>query len=500
MSEEKKPIVVGTYNMSFASDKGWMPKRPSGKGTFPKDSVPPPVAPSEAAFLRSLDNDKDRREFWKNALKHLKEFIVKKQPLAVGLQEMNLTTEQDKHKGADGEQYGTYVVEQMLKGIGEDKYKIISRDVSMNNAGISLILNIEEAGDEKKTKIYDNLNQANGPAPPGGRPILMHLTNKNYLFISMHGAQDGQLGKYKKQFNEYMVENNKKELEKKVKDFLGEDKPDAIYVMGDFNDRYDAITEFDFGIDTIVKYDGESPASCCYNYNSMSKSKDNDERIKIYAEKLDNEDHQVKVETYQGKEEKDTDPAMTNEKGIIQKAHGINIEHYLNKGDKVFAWPYFGKLEIYTGSDSEHLSNPSDKSDHELVFMTITPIDPEKVKQNRNRREIEPKKPEYVDPRKRLAESADTTAESAATTTTDISAEDTKTPTAESADTTAQTTNISTEDTKTQTKETEQSLFGGFFGGKKKTKKRKSSKKKTKKKRKGKRKGGTKKLNTTHKK
>ena len=158
MSEVKKPIVVGTYNMSFASDKGWMPERPSGKGTFPKDGVPP-VAPSEAAFLRSLVDDKDRRQFWKNALKHLKEFIVKKQPLAVGLQEMNLTTDQDKHKeGDEGEQYGTYAVEKMLEGIESSKYKIISRDVNMNKAGISLILKIEEAGDEIKTEIYDNFN------------------------------------------------------------------------------------------------------------------------------------------------------------------------------------------------------------------------------------------------------------------------------------------------------------------------------------------------------
>ena len=397
----------------------------------------------------------------------------------------------------------------------------------MNKAGISLILKIEEAGDEIKTEIYDNFNQANGPDPKlkGGRPILMHLTNKKYLFISMHGAQNAGLGKYKKQFNEYMVENNKEELEKKVSEFLNDDKVKeslgetglkAIYVMGDFNDRYDAITEFDFDGKKLT-YKESSPASCCYNYNSMSK---HEEKIKIYADETETEE----VETYQGKDDEITKKAHTDAKGIITEDHGINIEHYLNKGDKVFAWPRDGPLRIFKGSDEEKMKtyskNPSDKSDHELVYMFISP----EIKGRRDK-----DKPEYFDVKRAAVtdRSAEKPAPGATETEGDKSAKETegdKSATETEADassvTPADTTtkhpeqegkpvdtakDTSATDTAkdtTKAKEGEETggLFGGFFGGKKKTKKRKSSKKKTKKKRKGKRKGGTKKLNTTHKK
>jgi hypothetical protein len=429
-------IVVGTYNMSFASDKGWMPEGPNGIGTF-QHNVKSAVVPSEAPFLRS-NIDEDRRKFWKNALEHLKKFIEEHKPLAVGLQEMNLTT--PKEKTERGELYGTSAVEKMLETFEEDdKYKIISREVNMNKAGISLILKIKEAGNEIKTEIYDNLNQENGPAPNGGRPILMHLTDKDYLFISMHGAQDGTLGRSKDKFDEYMVKNNKQELEEKVNAFLHDEngKPvlggrslKAIYVMGDFNDRYDAIKEFVLKIDNeefFVNYTGDSPLSCCYNYNSMSK---NDQKVKIFA------DETVEVDYYQGPDDTETKKKHTDDDGIIMEVHGRNIEHYLNKGDKVFAWPTSGPLKIFYGGEETHINNPSDKSDHELVYMSI------------------PQKTE------RETEAA-----------------------------------AASEGDETKPALTNEELIGG----KKKTKKRKSSKKKTKK-RKGKRKGGTKKLNTTHKK
>ena len=140
---------------------------------------------------------------------------------------------------------------------------------------------------------------------------------------------------------------------------------------------------------------------------------------------------------------------------------------------------------------------PSDKSDHELVYMTITRL----VRQDANLGAVSApaplkKQPHGIYPEK---DDEDKTAEEAPT-----AAADTKPATAPEATESADTTKAEEADTKPAAKEGEgegsNSLLGGFFGGKKKTKKRKSSKKKTKKKRKGKRKGGTKKLNTTHKK
>ena len=90
---------------------------------------------------------------------------------------------------------------------------MVSKIVSTNNAGISIIINKTVAGDVLHQNIVDNPNQSNGPGNPvGGRPLLMVHTSNNYLFVNMHGAQNAGLGRFEKDFNDYMVKNNKKFL------------------------------------------------------------------------------------------------------------------------------------------------------------------------------------------------------------------------------------------------------------------------------------------------
>ena len=78
--------VIGTYNMSFASDRGYDPI----KDIFNDDKTQPKFKPSEGTFLRR-NEDTNKRAFWENAFNHLKDFIETKGPLAVGLQEMIVT-------------------------------------------------------------------------------------------------------------------------------------------------------------------------------------------------------------------------------------------------------------------------------------------------------------------------------------------------------------------------------------------------------------------------
>ena len=472
MSEEKKPIVVGTYNMSFASDLG----RAVG---------------SEAKFLNRMKAEGgvvDRR-YWKNALEHLKKFIEAKKPLAVGLQEMNLTQEKAQPEKTEKteeteeteetkkiEQTGTFAVKEMLNSLEEeglkDSYSTIEdQEIVTNDQKPALqIIYHKSLGDTPiKSKIYTNTNQ-------DGRPILMAYfenNGKNTLLVNAHGAQDPSLGKFEKEFNDYMKEKNKKYLEEKIKKFLSEiegSRPTEIYVMGDFNDRYDAIKEFNILLndkEEEIKYDGDSPISCCHNFDSMGNEEVKEPIYQNKQQKADEDENKEMKKlrptaNSQFKQGKDDDQ-YKNENDTIPEKHGINIADYLNKGDKVFAWPNAGNLEIYTGSDTEHLNKPSDKSDHELVYMTI--------EDKTAAAEPEPTTEPTTTPTEPAP--ADTSEESA-----------TKVPADQAAD----------------KEPAPKSLLGGFFGGKKKTKKRKSSKKKTKKKRKGKRKGGTKKLNTTHKK
>ena len=331
-------VVLGTYNMSFASDLG--------------DKAPGYA--SEMKFLKQMNlNGEIDRRYWNNALAHLKHFIEKKKPLAVGLQEMNLTDE--------GSGTGTDAVKKMLSELGEEySYNLYSEKVETNNAGIALIINTNEAGKIEKTDIKDNNNQSNGDErPTGGRPILMALIEENILFVSMHGAQNGGLGSFEEEFNDYMKKNNKEELEKLVKEFVGDKTVKKAYVMGDFNDRYDAITEFNFEFGS-ANYEGESPAACCFNEDSMG---DPEKREKIKKRKGEDEESD-KVQGVKGVDfNKDT--------GRIDPGHGIKVSDYINKGDKVFAYPDSGKLAVY---NSEHNleDGVSIASDHELVYMEIT--------------------------------------------------------------------------------------------------------------------------------
>jgi hypothetical protein len=85
--------VVGTYNMSFASDLGISTDQKI------QDKVRTDRQDSEIAFLM---RQRSLRQYWKNALKLLEEFIDQKKPVVVGLQEMNIWTGKDPKKMKGG--------------------------------------------------------------------------------------------------------------------------------------------------------------------------------------------------------------------------------------------------------------------------------------------------------------------------------------------------------------------------------------------------------------
>ena len=70
-------ILVGTYNMSFASDSGL---NPDGNGNFA----------SEATFLKS-NKSGIPRQFWLNALKNVEAFVAQENAGFIGFQEINKT-------------------------------------------------------------------------------------------------------------------------------------------------------------------------------------------------------------------------------------------------------------------------------------------------------------------------------------------------------------------------------------------------------------------------
>ena len=132
--------VVGTYNMSWASDSS-------------DDMAKLKTSASEYSFL--LKNTGNQRDFWENAKTHLQNFITEKKPIAVGLQEMNVTK--------DGNTTGTGAI----KAILPEGYIIVSETVeskfSKDNTtaaivGISIIIDTSRTGPVIKQQVFDNDN------------------------------------------------------------------------------------------------------------------------------------------------------------------------------------------------------------------------------------------------------------------------------------------------------------------------------------------------------
>jgi len=328
--------TIATYNMSFMSD------------------LPDPIGPgmayaSEGAFLARLyGKPEERRSYWINAMNLLKDFLDKKQPSVVGLQEMNLTD-----KGAAS---GTDAINQMLIGTG---YKQISESVPTNKAGLSIIYHPEKVGEIRHVQCLDNPIQK-------GRPLLMIVTelgSKNYLSVSIHGAQDPKLRLNKDAFNAYMVENNKTFLESSAKTFLDANRIDVaglagVFIMGDFNDRYDGISEIKIGT-KVAKYLGVAPKSCCYNWDSSCP------------------DDLVEMVLGDGHKTCQVPPSaemIIEGKGkVALPGNRGAVNNYKYAGDKVFGLNPKSDMKIYRPAVAEW-DGVSTESDHEFVYATFTEV------------------------------------------------------------------------------------------------------------------------------
>jgi hypothetical protein len=308
---------------------------------------------SEATFLAPLGllPENQRRSYWENAKNLLHEFLVKHTPSAVGLQEMNIT---------DSGDTGTNAIQNMLDTI--PRYKMIRDKVTTNNAGLSIIYDEAKIGELKATKCIDNETQK-------GRPLLMLLTekeDKQYLSISIHGAQDPNLRLNMDAFNQYMLTNNKAFLQEEANVFLTENHVvletlAGIFVMGDFNDRYDAITELVIN-DLKVEYKGLAPKSCCHNWDSSCPDTD----VEIDFQN-----------TYKTCKEPPAQERIQNGAKLPLPDDRGKIENYKYSGDKVFGLNPKSNLEIF--KYDERKENRSFESDHELVFATVGELNAEAV-------------------------------------------------------------------------------------------------------------------------
>ena len=365
-------VVVATYNMSYMSDKG-----------LPANNEDRQRA-SEGTFL-AQNTGEDQRLYWKNALALLDNFIKEKKPGAIGLQELNCSTDAiiddasiddasiDDASIDDAIIYtGSNAIKNMLNKIkdadGNAYYKLVCETVTAHYGGIvgiGIIVNTKIFGDidDRKCKVFDNSTLRNN----NGRPLLIVVTEKNYVFISAHGEQDpkvlsGVTDDVEKKsigtmnaFNNSIRTLNVKHIQETVTKHLSTHKiiPTELFLMGDLNDRFDAITSFDIG-GLHLKYNGKAPKSCCHNWDSSCSDNRYTQFDQTEYGHCNEPTPDIKFKTEDGKKLK---LPMTGEEGYTN--------NYRYRGDKVFGENPISDIKIFTGTDTEDIST---KSDHQLVY------------------------------------------------------------------------------------------------------------------------------------
>lgn len=316
--------VVGTYNMSFASDMG-------------------KLIGSEAMFLKT-NRSGDPRKFWKNALANLRHFIKDHNPIAVGLQEMNLVEKGD---------IGTAAVRNMLKGRFGDRYGIVSNEVSFKfgKPALSVIWERKTLGELVNAVIYDNIEENWNPnwekvsrTAQAGRPLLL-VETEHAILVNIHGSQNPPAGRNMHEFRQFTEINVKDLAQNIINDYQGDSKK-LVFLMGDFNDRYDAITEIPTKYGKLT-YNGYAPISCCHNWDSSCTDS------RYYTEGFDAGYGTCNVP--------DPAPEAMGEEGWIS--------NYRYRGDKVFGQYPDGtpSLFVYPSPHSAR-KHTSTSSDHELVY------------------------------------------------------------------------------------------------------------------------------------
>ena len=316
---------------------------------------------SEATFLNLMEGmvesnvgsktagPLDTRTYWKNGLKLLKQFIVSEYPIAIGLQEMNLTS--------SGSGTGSDAVDKMLRSVNLEfgkHYHQVCAEISGSKGrpAVSIILDVDVLGSVIETKVVNNpANFDNKSKPAQGRPLLIVMTGNNNVLVCLHGAQDPSLTSDIVAFNNKIILYTSWMINE-VEKFVAGRSVKNIFVMGDFNDRYDAVKLINI-TGKRLGYQGSSPYSCCHNWDSSCTKS----RYKQFP-------------PFSSQNGKKLDKYGTCTVDVVHKKtdrmerEGF-IENYRYKGDKVFGSYPAGPIAIY-GRPNKHLT--STESDHELVY------------------------------------------------------------------------------------------------------------------------------------
>ena len=362
--------VLVSYNMSFASDAGMS----VSENKFLN-------YPSEMSFL-AQNQTEDKRLFWKNAAGMLFRFIgeMSESKLIIGLQEMNKTEDSaetgSSYIATNIPQNFFYVTDEVVVAPTQKPALMTIWDESFGDLVYNQIYELAQ-----KIESADGSYNSNLPFPSDnyagqfalkepkissinqpGRPIMFTYTTNGYLLINIQAtnvATDSAAG-YASQllliqdkfalFSKLLVSKNKVVP-----------SADKIFVMGDFNDRYNGLkNELVLGPGITLRFDGKAPLSCCHNLDSSCSAAN-------YTSKPHSNQEAIDCVIPAGF--RPAGPRMPNE--IKLMGDEGNVENYKYYGDYCFA-ANGGKLTKYPNMRN----GPSNESDHEMVYMIVARHEP----------------------------------------------------------------------------------------------------------------------------
>jgi len=270
---------VMSYNMSWATDRGL--------------AVGTEAFHVQGGLKYYTDKgETDKRILWKNALAIVKDFLRRPDVSVIGLQEIN---DADYVKKAiRGDPLFTGGTDELKELIREEPGKLDLAywgfEVDNTKPTVAILWNKRKLGSHKDTygsNLYDmSLLKSKDYV---GRPIIIELTDKDYILINLHGANDN------KNIN-HTIDRIQIHLNEALKQFNKEFNAEKIYIMGDFNDSKNTIKTLSLnGID--FTYGNNRVNSCCgYGDTLISKypnagdyvfGKNNVKPLFIYRDNLD---------------------------------------------------------------------------------------------------------------------------------------------------------------------------------------------------------------------
>lgn len=388
-------VSIASYNTSWLGDQGIPNGFASEKHLF-ADLFKDVSKDSRQYFINAIDN---AIHFWQNV------------PTAgaIGFQEMNQRSYvAETIKGFEG---GTEYI--------KERFREISRDIAFEECFINVSAGINPGLlTIWKPSIFGNLKYsysadltyapklpppATSPNPQSGRPIMIVITDKNYVLINLHGpnfpALDENLYELRKAIQLHLSTALKNALKNaQTQRFIQNQSTlsslythaSKIFIMGDFNDAYNRINPNDPLIINGNQFCyGEKNAapvkSCCYNFNSscpdklLSKNFSKDLKVTEFPTEpgidryIEGDDKLVLPENEcaiidSSNPNKRQGPGVAK---ITARSLGDrgNLSNYQFTGDYVLGLmgTIKGPLKIYRSVPR----TVSEESDHEMVYATF---------------------------------------------------------------------------------------------------------------------------------